>query len=86
MASDLSMVMGAATYKDLGQTYRMTTVDRSALDRIMELVSGVRVSAHVPGPVNQQAGRGNQAGREYQCGCSNLGRGDDNCRSGDTDG
>ena len=50
MASDLSMVMGAATYKDLGQTYRMTTVDRSALDRIMELVSGVRVSAHVPGP------------------------------------
>ena len=50
MASDLSMVVGAATYKDLGQTYRNTSVDRSALDRIMELVSGVRVSAHVPGP------------------------------------
>ena len=50
MASDLSMVVGAATYKDLGQTYRNTSVDRSALDRIMELVSGVRVSAHVPAP------------------------------------
>ena len=50
MTSDLSMVVGAATYKDLGQTYRNTSVDRSALDRIMELVSGVRVSAHVPAP------------------------------------
>ena len=50
MTSDLAMVVGAATYKDLGQTYRNTSVDRSALDRIMELVSGVRVSAHVPGP------------------------------------
>ena len=29
---------------------RNTSVDRSALDRIMELVSGVRVSAHVPVP------------------------------------
>ena len=51
MASDLAMVVGAATYKDLGATYRNTSVDRSsALDRIMELVSGVRVSAHVPAP------------------------------------
>ena len=50
MTSDLAMVVGAATYKDLGQTYRNTSVDRSALDRIMELVSGVRVSAHVPVP------------------------------------
>ena len=50
MASDLSMVVGAATLKDLGQTYRNTSVDRSALDRLMELTSGVRVSAHVPAP------------------------------------
>ena len=48
MASDLSMVVGAETLKDLGQTYRNTSVDRSALDRVMELTSGVRVSAHVP--------------------------------------
>ena len=50
MTSDLAMVVGTATYKDVGQTYRNTSVDRSALDRIMELVSGVRVSAHVPVP------------------------------------
>jgi hypothetical protein len=48
MASELAMVVGAETYKDLGATYRNTSVDRSALDRVMELVSGVRVSAHVP--------------------------------------
>ena len=48
MPSDLALVVGAATLKDLGQTYRNTTVDRSALDRLMELTSGVRVSAHVP--------------------------------------
>ena len=50
MAKDLAMVVGAATYKDLGATYRNTSVDRSALDRLMELTSGVRVSAHVPAP------------------------------------
>ena len=50
MSSDIAMVVGAATYKDLGATYRNTSVDRSALDRIMELTSGVRVSAHVPAP------------------------------------
>ena len=54
MASDLAMVVGAATYKDLGATYRNTSVDRSALDRIMELVSGVRVSAHVPAPASNR--------------------------------
>ena len=54
MASDLAMVVGSATLKDLGQTYRTTTVDRSALDRLMELVSGVRVSAHVPVPATNR--------------------------------
>ena len=54
MASDLAMVVGAATLKDLGQTYRNTSVDRSALDRLMELTSGVRVSAHVPGPATNR--------------------------------
>ena len=54
MASDLSLVVGAATLKDLGQTYRNTSVDRSALDRLMELTSGVRVSAHVPVPASNR--------------------------------
>ena len=50
MTGDLSMVVGTATYSDMGQTYRNTSVDRSALDRVMELTAGVRVSAHVPVP------------------------------------
>ena len=54
MPSDLSMVIGAATLKDMGATYRNTSVDRSVLDRMMELVSGVRVSAHVPGPATNR--------------------------------
>ena len=54
MASDLSLVVGAATLKDLGQTYRNTSVDRSALDRLMELTSGVRVSSHVPVPASNR--------------------------------
>ena len=48
MPKDLAMVVGAATLKDLGSTYRNTSVDRSALDRLLELTSGVRVSSHVP--------------------------------------
>ena len=54
MTSDLAMVVGAATFKDLGGTYRNDSVDRSALDRLMELTSGVRVSAHVPGPASNR--------------------------------
>ena len=41
-------VMGGDTYADCGSTYRNTSVDRTALDRLMELTGGVRVSAHVP--------------------------------------
>ncbi len=48
MTSDLRLVVGADTYADMGATYRNTSVDRSALDRLMELTGGVMVSAHVP--------------------------------------
>ena len=41
MPNDLALVVGATTLKDLGQTYRSTTVDRSALDRLMELTMAV---------------------------------------------
>ena len=54
MAKDLAMVVGAATLKDLGSTYRNASVDRSALDRLMELTAGVRVSAHVPAPATNR--------------------------------
>ena len=47
-AADVRMVVGNAVYADMGATYRNTSVDRSVLDRIMDITGGVRVSAHVP--------------------------------------
>ena len=47
-ASDLRVLMGAGTYAHAGSVYRNTSVDRTALDRLMEVTAGVRVSAHVP--------------------------------------
>ena len=47
-SGDVKMVVGATTYADMGATYRNTTVDRSVLDRVMEVSGGIRVSAHVP--------------------------------------
>ena len=48
MTSDLRIVMGAGTYAHAGEVYRNTSVDRTALDRLMDITGGVRVSAHVP--------------------------------------
>ena len=48
MTSDLKIVMGSGTYAHAGAVYRNTSVDRTALDRLMELTGGVRVSGHVP--------------------------------------
>lgn len=48
MTSDLRIVLGAASYGHAGSSYRNASVDRTALDRLMELTAGVRVSAHVP--------------------------------------
>ena len=48
MASALRLVVGSGTYADMGATYRNNSVDRSALDRLMEMTGGVMVSAHVP--------------------------------------
>ena len=46
--SDLRILMGAGTYAHAGNVYRNNSVDRTALDWLMELTAGVRVSAHVP--------------------------------------
>ena len=41
--------MGAGSYAHAGGVYRNTSsVDRTALDRLMEITGGVRVSANVP--------------------------------------
>ena len=48
MTGDLRIVMGAGTYAHAGGVYRNNSVDRTALDRLMDVTGGVRVSAHVP--------------------------------------
>ena len=47
-AAAIRLVMGAHSYGHAGRVYRNTSVDRTALDRLMDITSGVRVSAHVP--------------------------------------
>ena len=47
-AMSLRIVAGSKTYAHMGGVYRNNNVDRTALDRLMEITSGVRVSAHVP--------------------------------------
>ena len=45
---DIRLVMGSASYAHCGNVYRATESDRPALDRLMAVTGGVRVSAHVP--------------------------------------
>ena len=47
-AGALRIVVGSGTYAHMGGVYRATESDRTALDRLMEVTGGVRVSAHVP--------------------------------------
>ena len=47
-AGDLKILMGSHGYGHAGRVYRNTSVDRTALDRLMEVTGGVQVSAHVP--------------------------------------
>ena len=54
VSSDLKMVVGASVYGDMGATYRNASVDRTVLDRIMEITGGVKVSAHVPASANNR--------------------------------
>ena len=48
MTADLRAVVGADTYANMGAQYRNDSVDRNALDRLMEITGGIKVSAHVP--------------------------------------
>ena len=48
MGDDIRLVLGSGTYAHAGGRYRNNNVDRTALDRLMEISGGVRVSAHVP--------------------------------------
>ena len=47
--SDLKIVMGAATYGHAAGVFRSNNAgDRAALEDLMQVTSGVKVSAHVP--------------------------------------
>ena len=48
MTSDIRIVMGSGSYAHAGGVYRNTSVDRNAIDRLNEITSGIKVSAHVP--------------------------------------
>ena len=48
MTSDLKIVMGSDTYAHAGGQYRGNNSEETALDRLMRVTGGVKVSAHVP--------------------------------------
>ena len=45
---DLRIVMGSATYANCGGAYRHANADDIALERLVSITGGVKVSAHVP--------------------------------------
>ena len=51
---DLRVLMGASTYAHAGSVYRNASVDFPVLDRLSDLVNGLRVSAHVPAAVSSK--------------------------------
>ena len=53
-ASALRIVMGNGTYAHAGSVYRGATADYPALDRLMAMSGGVRVSAHVPAVASEK--------------------------------
>ena len=46
--NDLRVVMGQGTFAHAGTVYRGASSDENAIDRLMRVTSGVRVSSHVP--------------------------------------
>ena len=48
VAGDVKAVVGAATYAHMRTVYRSNNADDSALDSVMRVSGGVKVSAHVP--------------------------------------
>ena len=49
---DIRIVVGAGTYAHMGSVYRANSVDRNVVDRLMDVTSGIKVSAHVPAVTN----------------------------------
>ena len=49
---DIRIVVSAGTYAHMGSVYRANSVDRNVVDRLMDVTSGIKVSAHVPAVTN----------------------------------
>ena len=47
-ASGVKLLVGSGTYQHMSGLYRGNNADDSALDSVMRISGGVRVSAHVP--------------------------------------
>ena len=56
MASECRVLFGPATYAHAAKEYRGNSADDSALDSLMRVTGGVRVSAHVPAPASNDQG------------------------------
>ena len=54
VAGDIRAVMGGAVYAHAAGVYRGNNADDSALDSLMRVSGGVRVSAHVPAAANSK--------------------------------
>ena len=52
--ADVRLVMGSKTYAHAGGQYRHANADDVALDRLIQITGGVRVSAHVPPVANEK--------------------------------
>lgn len=52
MTADLRVVAGSGTYAHMGSVYRANESDMNALDRLMAISGGVKVSSHVPAVSN----------------------------------
>ncbi len=56
MASDVRLVVGPATYAHAAGKYRSNNSDDSAIDSLMNLSGGVKVSSHIPTVANHVQG------------------------------
>ena len=52
MAGEVRVLLGTHGYNHAATVYRSNNADDSALDSLMRVAGGVRVSAHVPDPTN----------------------------------
>ena len=66
-ASDVRVLLGAATYAHAATKYRSNNADDSALDSLMRVSGGVQVSSHVPAAASNDQGLliAKDVGREH---------------------